>query len=217
MSPPRTSPATSTRSLTVAGTLLLLVGVVVFMGIITAEALYPGYSTAENMISDLGGTEPPDSIIVQPSATIFDTTMIAAGLMIIAAAGGMTRALGWRAFGITLSLFGVGVLGVGIFPGHTGSVHGVFAMLAFIAGGVTAILAYTVATGPLRYVSVVLGAIPLANLALYTVVGDASPVAELGLGGLERWVAYPILLWVAGYGGYLLGQGARSFEVGGSG
>jgi hypothetical protein len=25
------------------------------------------------------------------------------------------------------------------------------------------------------------------------------------MGGLERWVAYPILLWILGFGGYLMG------------
>ena len=43
------------------------------MGIITAEALYPGtFSTGANEISDLGGTRPPNSVILQPSATIFN-------------------------------------------------------------------------------------------------------------------------------------------------
>jgi hypothetical protein len=28
----------------------------------------------------------------------------------------------------------------------------------------------------------------------------------LGIGGLERWIAYPILLWVTGFGGYLIGH-----------
>ncbi len=28
----------------------------------------------------------------------------------------------------------------------------------------------------------------------------------LGLGGLERWIAYPILLWITGFGGYLMGH-----------
>jgi hypothetical protein len=34
------------------------------------------------------------------------------------------------------------------------------------------------------------------------------PVAILGIGGLERWVAYPVALWVTGFGGYLLGFSA---------
>jgi hypothetical protein len=29
------------------------------------------------------------------------------------------------------------------------------------------------------------------------------------MGGVERWVAYPVVLWVIGMGGYLLGYGSR--------
>ena len=29
----------------------------------------------------------------------------------------------------------------------------------------------------------------------------------LGMGGTERWVAYPVVLWMAGYVGYLMREG----------
>jgi hypothetical membrane protein len=105
-----------------------------------------------------------------------------------------------------VALFGLGVLGVGVFPGNYGNVHAAFALLTFIAGGVAAIVAFTVATSPFRYFSVVLGAVGLVVLILYFVLGDSSPLAELGTGGVERWVAYPILLWVTGLGGHLMGR-----------
>ena len=57
----------------VAGCLLFLAGCAILMGIITAEALYPDvYTTFENEISDLGATRPPDSIILQASAAVFE-------------------------------------------------------------------------------------------------------------------------------------------------
>lgn len=37
------------------------------------------------------------------------------------------------------------------------------------------------------------------------ILGEANPLLFLGLGGIERWVVYPILLWMTGFGGYLLG------------
>ncbi len=40
----------------------------------------------------------------------------------------------------------------------------------------------------------------------YIFMGDNSPFMELGEGGLERWVAYPVLLWALGLGGHLMGQ-----------
>lgn len=67
-----------------AGILFLLAGSLLFMGIITAEIFYPqGYTTANSEISDLGATRPPDSISYQPSATLFNWTMILSGLLII--------------------------------------------------------------------------------------------------------------------------------------
>ncbi len=190
----------------IAGALLFLTGMLAFLGIITAETLYPGYSTAQNMISDLGATEPPNSIIMQPSSTIFGATMAVSGLLIIASAYCIQRAFGDRAVTVSLGLFGAGVLGVGIFNGSYGDIHGIFALLAFVAGGVAAIASYRIERAPISYFSVVLGGIALLDLLLYYFMGEASPFAALGPGGLERWIAYPILLWVTGFGGYLMGS-----------
>ncbi len=74
------------RLVSLAGALLVLAGCVALMGIISAETFYPAYSTAQNHISDLGATRPPDSVILQPSATIFNATMLATGLLVLGAA-----------------------------------------------------------------------------------------------------------------------------------
>lgn len=191
----------------VAGALLLIVGVVAFMGIITAEATYPGYSTSDNMISDLGGTEPPNSVIRQPAATIFNTTMIISGIMIIISALLLRRDLMDRTFTAVLGVFGVGVLGVGIFNGSYGDIHGIFALITFVAGALAAMLAFRVVGCPFKFISLVLGAISISTLILYYILGDPAFEA-IGSGGVERWIAYPVLLWVLGLGGYLLGSGA---------
>jgi hypothetical membrane protein len=99
---------------------------------------------------------------------------------------------------------------VGVFPAPIGGVHDLFALLTFFVGGVAAILAYKVQTPPLRYISVVLGAIPLLILVLMTILGESFGVpAILGAGGAERWVAYPIVLWLVVFGGYLMGYSPR--------
>ena len=201
----------------IAGALLAVAGMVVFMGIITAEAFMPAasdYSTSASDISHLAGTDPPNSVVVQPSATIFNASMIAGGAMIIAAAYFIGRAFGRLGFTVTLAVWGIGVLGVGIFPAPTGGVHDVFALLTFFVGGLAAILAYKVEAAPLGYISVVLGAIPLSILVLMTVLGESAGLtALLGAGGAERWVAYPIVLWLVAFGGYLTG-GPAEHDVG---
>ena len=190
----------------IAGALLFVAGVVIFLGIITAETLYPGYNTAHNMISDLGATEPPNSIIIQPSATIFNVSMMVCGLCIILSALYIHRALYRSTVTLLIVLFGIGALGVGIFPGNYGAVHGISALATFIFGGLAAIMSYKVTTSPFKYFSVILGSIALLDLLLYYILGQASPFAIFGIGGLERWIAYPIALWVTGFGGYLMGS-----------
>jgi len=120
------------------------------MGIITAEALYPAaYRRSTNTISDIGGTRPPDGVVLQPSAAIFDTTMIVAGLLIVAGAY-LARRVVVRPVTVPLALLGIGVLGVAA----------------------------------------------LGSLVAATLWIDWRPVAELGEGGIERRIAYPVVLWL---------------------
>lgn len=195
------------RLLAAAGALMLLAGVIAFMGIITAEALYPeGYSTSQNAISDLGATEPPNSVIEQPSATIFNTIMMVAGVLVLGAAFCLQAGFRRVVVSIFTGLTGLGMLGVGVFPGDYGNIHAIFALLVFIAGGLAAILSVMVTKPPFSAIAVILGVVGLVSLLLYMVLGDSSPMAGLGIGGVERWVAYPILIWIMSFGGYLMGR-----------
>jgi hypothetical membrane protein len=194
------------RFLAAAGVLLLLAGLIAFTAIITSEALYDGYSLSGNAISDLGATEPPNSIIKQPSAMIFNTGMIVSGLLIVGAAYCLGKGSKRAAVAILTGLMGLGILGVGVFPGNYGNTHALFALLAFSAGGLAAIMSHTVQSPPLSVVSIILGVVSLATLVLYMILGDDGLVAGLGIGGLERLVAYPLLVWMLSFGGYLMGR-----------
>ncbi|MEA2279622.1 MAG: hypothetical protein QOK21_229 [Solirubrobacteraceae bacterium] len=196
------------------GALLILAGATILMAIVTGEALFPAaYSTSQNTISDLGSTWQPGGIVREPAATIFNTAMLVSGLMVVAAAVTYWRAHRSRSVATVLLLLGVGMLGVGIFPGieigghpSSGGLHPPLSMLTFVAGGLCGVLAYRVTTAPFRYVSVALGLVSLGSLVL------SGPLAasELGAGGVERWVVYPVVLWVVAFGGYLLGAGASA-------
>lgn len=202
------------RHLRFAGVLLVLVGIVSFMGIITAEATYPGYSTADNMISDLGGTVPPDSIVLEPASTIFNATMVVCGLMLLGGVYLLHKLYRRPLFTVFFMLFGIGALGVGVFPGDTGDPHALAAMTTFLCGSIAAMAAYVIEEGPLRFLSVALGAVSLAALLLYVIVGESShPLGTLGVGGIERWVAYPLILWVLALGGYLLGRESTAHKA----
>lgn len=188
-----------------AGVLFFLAGAISLMGIITAETFYPpGYSTSINEISDLGSTRPPNSIIHQPSAVIFNTTMKVTGLMILSGVYFVRKAYKKPLASIPIGLLGLGVLGAGICPGNVTPWHGLFAMLTFFSGGIAAITSSKIVIPPFSYLGIIFGAIAL--FGIISVVFFSNPLIPiLGAGGVERWVAYPIILWLTGFGGYLLG------------
>lgn len=184
------------NKLALAGLLLVIAGFVVFLGIITAEAYYPvAYSTATNEISDLGAL---GDVVYQPSAHIFNFSMIATGSLVLCSAFLLLKRNMRNLLVIPLTLFGIGILGVGLFPGNT-SPHAYFAILTFVAGGVSAIASSQVTKGMFRYVAVVLGLIALLSLLFSGYFAQ-----YLGPGGIERWIAYPTTIWMILYGGYLL-------------
>lgn len=193
-----------------SGALLFTAGVVALMGIITSEIFYPtGYSTSIHEISDLGSTRPPNSIIHQPSATIFNSVMIITGILISIASWFIHSFYSKFTASVPLGLFGFGILGVGIFPGNVEFYHGLFSMITFISGGIAAITSFLILETPFKYISIFLGVL---SLILFFTAGSFIPI--LGMGGTERWVVYPLVLWITGFGGYLMGA-ASNFQING--
>jgi hypothetical membrane protein len=202
---PRTAARPRSRDATVAGVLLSLAGAAILLGFITAEALYPGtYTTHANTVSHLAATEPPDSVVLQPSAAIFNLTMLVTGAMIVAGAWFAYRALRRKAVLVPTALLGIGTLGVGAFPLTHPTSHTLFAFTAFLAGGIAVVVASRVVPGPFRHLWAALGTVALAATALGVLFLEWGPVAELGEGGIERWIVYPIVLWLVAFGSYLL-------------
>ena len=189
-----------------AGLLYFLSGAIVFMGIITAEAFYPsGYSTFKNEISDLGATRQPNSVSFEPSSTIFNTIMLLAGIMVLVASFFQHKYFRKFLFSIPAILFGLGLVGVGTFPGNKSPYHGMAAMLTFLSGRFCAITSFKIVTLPFKYISILFGSVAL--LTWFTAVfASATLISIIGIGGMERWVAYPIMLWLTGFGGYLMNE-----------
>ena len=185
-----------------SGLLFFLAGVIILMGIITAEIYYPaGYTTKDSEISDLGATRPPDSVSFQPSATIFNLTMILGGLLIILASLILYQNLQRWLLILFPLLLGIGVIGVGIFLGNNSLIHPLFALIAFISGGISEIISWKMTSGPIRYLFVILGIITLFFLFFSSAI-----IPVLGDGGTERYIAYPVVIWLIGFGGYLSGN-----------
>jgi hypothetical membrane protein len=194
----------------IAGGLLLTAGATILLGIITAEALYTAPYTTRMEISDLGATD--TGVILHPSSYIFNATMLVTGVMIILGAYFTHQALHRRAVTIPTGLLGLGVLGVGIFPGNIHPWHPIFAYTAFLAGGLAVLLSYKVTPQPLRVIFAIMGAVSLAFTVAGVFLPEWGPFAHLELGGVERWMVYPVVLWLVGFGGYL--AASRPHEAG---
>ncbi|WP_409329847.1 DUF998 domain-containing protein [Trujillonella humicola] len=195
--PSPAGPATRARARVVAGLLLLAAGAATVLAIMTAEVLYPAaYDPQRNTISDLAAMR-PDDVVRQPSAAVFNVTMVVAGLLIAAAALLLARAAARRSAVVPVGLLGLGCVGVGLFPGNTVmAVHEVVSLVAFLSGALAVLLTAPLSPRALRPVHAVLGAVSLAMLVGYYLFPDRALFDALGEGGVERWIAFPVLLWL---------------------
>ncbi len=185
----------------VAGLLLLTAGSAVLLGITTAEALYPAdYNVHRNTVSDLGAMR-PENLVRQPSGAIFNTTMIVAGALIVIAAVLLYRSHASLLATLPVAGLGTGMIGVGVFPGNTVMVvHQLVSIATFLCGGAAAILTARLTSRALRPVHVLLGGVALAFLVGYTFLADLAVFDRLGEGGVERWIVYPVVLWIVIFG-----------------
>jgi hypothetical membrane protein len=188
-------------SLSKSGTMLFLAGFLIFMGIISSEIFYrPAYNTRDSYISELATVPAGEQAVQKPSATIFNYTMIATGILVLLSAFYVQKVFKKYLSTVPLALFGAGLAGVGFFPGYVAPWHFIFALIIFIFGGVAAITSFKIVHSPLRFIFILLGVIALAFLFFFKFFSR-----YLGSGGAERWLFYPIVFWLTGMGTYLLG------------
>ncbi len=192
----------------IAGLLFFLAGIVILMGILTAEIFYgTTYSVSLNMISNLGSTPPPHSIVREPSAFIFDKSLLIAGILIMVGIYFIQKVSKNMFFTVSLAILGLGTFGVGIFPAFHAVIHPLVALIAFLGGGLASVSSARVTKSPFSFMAILLGITSLSFLGL-GVLAPHVIVPIFGAGGTERWVMYPVLLWLTGFGGYLMNAAA---------
>jgi hypothetical membrane protein len=182
-----------TLSARVAGTVLFLGGVQFVIVMVIADAIYPGYSVSRNFISDLG---------VGPVATLFNFSVSLLGLTAILGAYFAQGIFRRPILAALFAIAGAGTIGVGVFPETVRAIHLLMSLVTFLFGGLSAIAAYPVEKRPLNYLSIVLGLFSLVALTLFA----TGVYLGLGPGGMERMIAYPILLWLIAFGAQLMGD-----------
>jgi hypothetical membrane protein len=182
----------------IAGTLLFVAASQFVIGVMIAEArAISNYSISTNYISDLG---------VGPSAMIFNSSVFLLGLLILIGAYFLQRAFNFKPLTILLILSAIGTIGVSVFTEHYGSIHTVVSLIAFLFGGLSCIASYKLLKLPFSVIAIILGLMTLGALGLF----GAKDYVGLGAGGMERMILYPILVWGAGFGGYLLANSEKA-------
>ncbi|MFW9809380.1 MAG: DUF998 domain-containing protein [Candidatus Thorarchaeota archaeon] len=196
------------NSTTLAGFCFLIGGVQWFLGILAAESWYDGYSSRIDYVSDLG---------TGPTALIYNLSVFMLGVFIVIGTFFLYTVEKRKLFPILLTICGIGAMGVGVFPATLQPMHSVATLLAIMFGAFAAIGSYTYQTNPMSIISVVLGLmsfilaiafIPYLGLPF----GSTDTFMGMAKGSLERWAINPILAWIIGFGGYLMGT-TKSGEV----
>jgi hypothetical membrane protein len=188
-----------------AGLLLFAGSLILLFGMMLAEFTYPGYSMADNYISDLGNfSHPVPAVIFNVSIIVFGAIAIYAGLLL------RTALDEW--LGILLILAGAGGIGVGIFnEGTILPIHYVCAFTVFFCGGIAIYRSTRVLyTRPTSWIFLILAGIVafFFSFMIYNVVSGSPDkiLFGIGVGGMERMVAFPTIFWAMATGIYLVGQ-----------
>jgi hypothetical membrane protein len=174
----------------VAGVIFFIAASQFILGLMVAEALYPGYSISTNYISDLG---------VGPSSTVFNVSIFIVGLLAIIGTYFLHRALHFTAVTILLAIAALAAMNVGIFTENSEPMHTIASVFVFLFSGLSTIFSYKFTKYPFNIIVILLGVTSLSALILF--IGNI--YLGLGVGGMERMIVYPILIWMIGFGGFL--------------
>lgn len=173
------------------GALALFAALQFTAAMFVSESLYPDYDRAQNFISDLG---------VGSTAAIFNTSIILAGILTLAAAYFGYTAYKNIIIPVAVGIVGLSFVGIGVFPEDTGDAHTWASNIAFFLGALIAIGSYKFSEKPAAYLFALLGMISLAAALLYS----NGIYFGLGVGLAERVIVYPFLLWAILFGLKLL-------------
>jgi hypothetical membrane protein len=204
--------ANPARILKIAGALAFAAATQWALLVVVAQTQYPNYSTQRNFLSDLGATchsglAAAPCVIVSPASQIWNATLSLMGLLSLVSAILLYRATRRSAVSVLFGVFGLGTLIAGIVPETLLSVHELGSLAAFVAGSIAAMLAFRVISAPLKYFSLTLGLLSFVGIIPLMFQGPFyrwNGIFGLGLGGIERMVVYPLIIWELAFGAYLM-------------
>ncbi|MFG2113130.1 DUF998 domain-containing protein [Streptomyces sp. NPDC048718] len=191
-----------------------IVGVVQFFVVhaIVESAWATPYSWARNNISDLGNAlcavqrQPEPRYICSPEHALMNGSFIALGVLFLAG-GVLMGGAPWRrgplaaVSRVLLAAAGVGFALAGLFPADAHeNQHVLGALLIMVLGNTGLVLAgYALersTPAALRWGSTALGVVAITGFGLFL----SRHYLGLGLGGMERVAALPLLVWTVAIG-----------------
>jgi len=191
-----------------AGLLIFVAAAAIILAAIVSEAIYSGYSVGQQNMSDLG-----DWSLAGNAAAIFDVAAILAGMLVVVSAYFIQRTYKNRLFSSLIVTIGVCFIGVGIVAENVFlPLHAVLAVITFVGLAAAAFMSYKFEKPPLSYISVILGVVILLAFILWFLglgAGNSGFYLGLGVGGMERLIIYPALLWMFGFGAHLIGDSSE--------
>jgi hypothetical membrane protein len=168
----------------------------------------PAYSLTGNYISDLGNTAcapwPSSSShrVCSPWHDVFDGSAIALGVLVLLGAVLVRTAFpSRRSATIGLALLGVagiGAIGVGVSPENVNlGIHELSSAIAFLFSGLALLVLGFAMFRDTRWdgyraYAILSGLVGLVALGLFT----SHAYGALGVGGMERLIVAPVLLWL---------------------
>lgn len=177
--------------------------------LIVGISFIPTYSLRLNTISDLGNTTcgvysgrnvcSPHHSLMNASLILLGITMATGSLLIYQE---FRKDLGTLIGFSFMALAGFGTILVGVFPENTVSmIHIIGASLPFIIGNIALILMslYLLISRGFRIYTFISGAVALIFLIFF----ETQVYIGLGIGGVERLVAYPQTAWLIVFGIYI--------------
>ncbi len=188
--------------------ILFILGASVFLLLTTAaESIYPSFSLQTNAISDLAAIGTSTTVIEETAIFAFSICWILGAIYLF-------RNTGRRGLMILNMIPGIGFFLAGASPENVNLVIHSAGTIGFPLGAIAAILSYRMIRSPFRYLSLALGTLSLVSTVIIFVgwkvvrgtCGYTAGLSQLalGLGGWESMIIYPLLIWLIGFGNYLM-------------
>jgi hypothetical membrane protein len=188
--------------------ILFNLGASLFLLLTTAaESIYPSFSFQANAISDLAAIGTSTTVIEETAIFVFSTCWLLGAFYLF-------RNTGRRELMILNLIPGIGFFLAGAAPENVSLVIHSVGTIGFPLGGIAAVLSYRMIRSTFRYISLALGMLSLVSTIVIFVgwrvvcgaCGYQQGISQtvLGLGGWESMIIYPLVIWLIGFGNYLM-------------